>query len=600
MAFEYGSQSIEIRNPFRLEGFIYLLRGLAVAALGIYLILYVGGDAPAGVRDMQFGVGVLLAAIGLYAVGLGLYKMARFYVGRGVPANLSRAESSAPSITPGSAGAFPHQGIYDPPEVLSEMLVGRKNVTFREPRGWLARMQNGLAFSQIFLPHPMRWITLKLFMATWYSLVVLVLLGLTLLYARTTGWTEVTETPVLSYLGVAALIAILAVWMRFQPTPLWRNSDLRSPRTYSSRTSFADRPFKQFLKMAIWLGAPVLLIWQLVEYQQSTGLDPLPLSPFPWLVGVALSIFVAFVYALVMAVRRAPRGTVPTEVSEYRDHWQESVHPMDIFRAIEMTLANHRYMEIPNREYLKEEPNLLGQGSENKGDFKGETLHEIQPAPLTPKPRDMLILPGVLLGQALMLGSSIWLFMAVQAAAAPSLALIDTVLLGPLLLWLLGGTLTYVANIYLGEVHFESQLIAFRASGTYSESRLATGMSIHDSTRSENTFVRSSLTPWLVVSHIHSSIIAVSGAMNLEQPRYVLAMERNDALTEELVADIRRYLRERQVMAGVQSESDLKAASSIHQMNEQTRALRDPTLPELPLSEELRREQLGHGPSEKD
>ncbi len=587
MAFEYGSQSIELRNPFRLEGLLYFLRGAVVTSLGGYLILY-------GADDLRFGAGVLLLAIGLYAVGLGLFKVARFYVGRGVPANLSRSPSNAPSITPGREGAFQHEGIYDPPKVLSEMLVGRKNLTFKEPRGWLARMLNGLSFPLIFLPWPMRWITLKLFMATWFSAVVLVLLGLTLLYARTTEWAVVFDSPVASYLGLAALAGVFLIWLRFQPSPLWRNSDLRAPRTHSNMTSFQERPFRQFMKLALWLGVPVLLTVQLVEYQQTTGLSPLPLDPFPWVAAFTGSLLVAFIYALVMAHRRAPRDLVPTEVSEYRDHWQESVHPMDIFRAIEMTLANHRYMEIPNREYINEPPSLHGQGSENKGDFSGEILHEIQPAPIERR-RDPLILPGVLLGQALLLGSSTWLFMAVQSLTEPSVQVLSAALLGPVVLWLLGGSLAYVANLYLGEFQFESRLIAFRASGTYSESRLATGMSIHDSTRSENVFVRSSLTPWLVVSQIHSSIIAVSGAMNLEQPRYVLAMERDDALTEELIADMRRYLRERQVMAGVQSEADLKAASSIHNMNEQTRPRQLENFGNPPLSEDVRRERLGHG-----
>lgn len=587
MAFEYGSQSIELRNPFRLEGLLYFLRGAAVSGLGGYLILY-------GADDLRFGTGVLLLAIGLYAVGLGLFKVARFYVGRGVPANLSRSASNAPSITPGREGAFQHEGIYDPPKVLSEMLVGRKNLTFREPRGWLARMLNGLSFPLIFLPWPMRWITLKLFMAAWFSAVVLLLLGLTLLYARTTEWSVVFESPVAGYLGLAALLVIFLVWLRFKPSPLWRNSDLRSPRTHSSTTSFQERPFRQFIKLALWLGVPVLLTVQLVNYQQTTGLPPLPLNPYPWLAVFAGALFAAFAYAFVMALRRAPRGMVPTEVSEYRDHWQESVHPMDIFRAIEMTLANHRYMEIPNREYINEPPVLQGQGSDNKGDFGGEILHEIQPAPLERR-RDPLILPGVLLGQALLLGSSVWLFFAIQNLVEPSVDMLATALLGPAVLWLLGGALAYVANIYLGEFQFESRLIAFRASGTYSESRLATGMSIHDSTRSENIFVRSSLTPWLVVSQIHSSIIAVSGAMNLEQPRYVLAMERDDSLTDELIADMRRYLRERQVMAGVQSQADLEAASSIHQMNEQTRPRQVENRGDAQLSEDIRRERLGHG-----
>jgi hypothetical protein len=258
-----------------------------------------------------------------------------------------------------------------------------------------------------------------------------------------------------------------------------------------------------------------------------------------------------------------------------------------------MTLANHRYMEIPNRAYILEEPDLQRQGSENKGEFKGETQQEIQQEPLADQHRDPLVLPGILAGQLLLLGSSLWLFLALQDLEMTPQAIAATVL-GPLLLWLFGRALAFTANLYLAEIHFQSQLIAFRASGTYTESRLATGMSIYDSTRSENTIVRSSLTPWLIVSRIHSSIIAVSGAMNLEQPRYVLTMDKNEPLCDELVRDMQCYLKERQVMASVQSESDFQAASTIHQMNERTRA-QMPALgePHPPISEELRQERLG-------
>lgn len=588
MGFEYGSQTIEINNPFRLEGAAYLLRGLLVAPLGGYLMVYVPGEIP-------FAGGVLLLGAGLYALGLGIFKVFRFYVGRGVPANLARTVGNTTNIAPGSQGSFRHAGIYDPPERLSEMLVGRKNFTFEEPRGWLSRLMHGLSFRLLFLPRPMRWIALKLFMALWYVTVTLAMLGLMLLYARAAGYTDISATPVAPWLGAAALLFGLAVWIRYQPSPVWRNNDLRQPRTYSSLVPFYKRPLRSFLLLAVWAGAALFLTGVLLDAERETALQAPPVSPWPWLGALVLGVAGAFGYALLLALRRAPRGPVPTEVSEYRAHWQESVHPMDIFRAVDMTLANHRYREIPNRVYLHEEPDLLNQGSQNKGEFSGETLQEIQPVPLEHQPRDPLVLIGVVLGQAALGGAGVWVFLTLAGELPTTPEAITAATLGPVLLWLFGRSLAFVANLYLGEVHFQSQLIAFRASGTYAESRLATGMSIYDSTRSENTFVRSSLTPWLVLSRIHSSVIAVSGTGNLEQPRYVLAMEREDGLCSELVSDVQRYLREREVMASVQSQADLEAASNIHDMNQRTRGERAPALGHAPLSEDLRHERLGHG-----
>jgi hypothetical protein len=604
MGFEYGSQAIEVRNPFRAEGAAYALRGLIVAAAGVYLLLFAGvGDGvaePDARVVLQLVAGVLLLAGGLYALGLGLFKMFRFYVGRGVPANLAATVAASATIAPGSEESFRHPGIYNPAK-LSEMLSGRKNLTFEEPRGWLARLLNGMCFSMIFLPHPMRWITLKLFMGLWYGMVVLVILGLMLLSARALGMVEITGTAVIDYIGAAAVLSILLIWILYQPSPLWRNTDLRNPRTSSSRTPFQQRSFGQSLGLGmrlalLWVVLPAGIVMMLLEEQRATGLPELPVSPWPWLAALVAAVVLAFAYALLMAARRAPRRTVPTDVSEYRDHWQETVHPKDIFRAIEMTLANHRYLDIPNRVYHLSEPDLREQSGNNQGAFEGETLQEIQPEPLGRQRRDPLALPGVALGQLLLLGAALWLFQLVQDPA-PLDAQASVLFLGPLILWLLGRSVTYVANIYLGEIQFQSQLIAFRASGTYSQVKVGTGVSILDSNRSESHALRSSITPWLVVSRIRSSIIAVSGAMNLEQPRYVLEMEPSDDLAKDLVEDLRRYLRERQVMAPIESGADMQSVMDIHRMNERTRAVHSTALP--PVSEEILRERLGPGTAEE-
>ncbi|HEY9151111.1 MAG TPA: hypothetical protein VIQ75_09945, partial [Gammaproteobacteria bacterium] len=74
MAFEYGSQVIEVRNPFRLEGWVYCLRGLVTSTLGLYLLLSVKDQVSMGQDTLgllQAGGGLLLVAIGLYALGMG-------------------------------------------------------------------------------------------------------------------------------------------------------------------------------------------------------------------------------------------------------------------------------------------------------------------------------------------------------------------------------------------------------------------------------------------------------------------------------------------------------------------------------------------------
>ena len=177
-----------------------------------------------------------------------------------------------------------------------------------------------------------------------------------------------------------------------------------------------------------------------------------------------------------------------------------------------------------------------------------------------------------MVGQALLLAAGIASVRRAAQHDSLSAGTIAQLLLGALLLWIAGRLIARTSTLYVSEIEFESDLISFAVTGTFSESRLATGMSIYDSTRSENLIVRSSLTPWLVVSRLHTSTLTVSGSGNLEQPRLVLGMEDNETLSRELVADARSFLRDRQIMATVGSEADLQAAANIYQMNERTRA----------------------------
>jgi hypothetical protein len=216
----------------------------------------------------------------------------------------------------------------------------------------------------------------------------------------------------------------------------------------------------------------------------------------------------------------------------------------------------------------------------------------VQPRPIADRRGDMLLRLGIVAGQLLLLGAGLMAFATLMQLATISPAGLTQALLGALILWTAGMLIAHTSTLYVSEIEFESDLIVFQATGTFSESRLATGMSIYDSTRSENTIVRSSLTPWLIVSRLHTSTLAVSGSANLEQPRLILGMSENAALSRDLVADARAFLKDRQIMASVASESDLQAAANIYQMNERTRAA-DTDRPDQPVvSQDTRGDKL--------
>jgi hypothetical protein len=124
-------------------------------------------------------------------------------------------------------------------------------------------------------------------------------------------------------------------------------------------------------------------------------------------------------------------------------------------------------------------------------------------------------------------------------------------------------------------------------------------MSIHDSTRSENVVVRSSITPWIITSQITSSIFATSGASNLEAPRLIMGMHKTDGELSKIVDEIVGFLRGRESIASITNESDLQNASTIHQVNEQSRAI--PTsAPKLEEQDEQAAGFLRNDPSRAD
>ena len=127
------------------------------------------------------------------------------------------------------------------------------------------------------------------------------------------------------------------------------------------------------------------------------------------------------------------------------------------------------------------------------------------------------------------------------------------------------------SHIFWAELQFDSLLMYMKTEGTFAESKISTGMSIHDSTRSENVIVKSSITPWVVSSRISSSTFATSGARNVEMPRYVMSMSKNDDELSDIVGEIKAFLRARENIAGFSNTADLQHAENILKVNNASR-----------------------------
>lgn len=597
MAYEYGSIDLGIRNPFKVEGAIRAIAGLPVVAMGLISILSVQ-SLVAGGNKLQawvtLAVAIVLLVWGLGAIGRGLFQLMRFFAGRGVPTSLAKNYSKSESHVNEPGVAYSEQ-------MLEQMLQGRKNLTFTEPNGWFSRALHTILPRLLFLPYAYRNLVLRMAQGLVQTFMGFLCYGLAW-FSGSTGLTDIATTPVLDWLAIVLSFYLIIVW--------WGKRQPLSPALQKTNIVVGVGG------IVLWLVAAILLPMALSYIHNSVS--PLP----PVVFSSAKYIFMVTGFALVtvvlvMALVRLRLGNVEpkSEVSEMRDTWQEPLHPQELFINFEnIVMANRRYREVPNRVYRELDANLVEEGSDDKGRFSGELIQETQPVyrEITSSPLFKYLKVGAtVVGHGLKVLAAVWLYLAIDdlstifnsgtSSTLASLLESGGSLLTMLVIWMFGSAIAHIAHTFWAEMQFESLLVYFQCQGTYAETKLATGTSIYDSTRSENTVVRSSLTPWLLTTRVVSSCFTESGARNLEFPRFILEMHRNDEVRDAIVGEVKEFMRERETIASLNNERDLEAAAQIYQINQQSRNGPDSTHAIAATQLDLERAQeYGSGGADED
>lgn len=612
MAFDYGSIDLGLKNPFKKEGIVTAIRGLIQLLFGIYLLIeavdYIQISKVAGWLFVLFGA--MLLTSGIKALGGGIYSTLRYFVGRNHPTslayNFSKSESSTAAEEQGSLAYS--SGI------LKEMLIGRKNSSFLEPIGFLARLLHSFIPKLLFMPYPIRNLMQRIFGAWVKTLVALIAFGC-VAFVTLTGLVGVAGQVTFPIYSVILLFYVMSIW-RGAARPLPRDAE-RYIETLGSGAIAKVVIWSLILPVAVALGLTwwidnSKMTWQVIDNIQSS----LPtLNTYLYLIGIFITSTIVTGVVGIMMIKRLQYANPKTDVSELRENWQESVHPNEIFINLDnLVMADRRYKEVPNRVYEELEPQLNEQ-TEGKGNFSGSLIQEIQP-----KLKPMELGSGfaitrmitLITGNILFVFSSVITFFLVYAAldvynssqyiklstfsrfitdqnlpifVESSMLALHLILMG-IITTSFAKLMTNSAHIFFAEMQFESLLIYFKCEGTFTESKFSAGNSIHDSIRSENTLVRSSITPWIVVTRIVSSTFAATGVRNLEHPRYILEMHKDDQELASIRGDIKTFLKGRESIASITNEKDLGSASQIHQLNQQTRAYREETPTAITKNEE--------------
>ncbi|MCB5163083.1 hypothetical protein [Marinomonas algarum] len=609
MAFDYGSIDLGLKNPFKKEGVATAIRGLIQSALGIYLLTdaigYIQTSKVAGWLFVIFGV--FLLGVGFKALGSGIFATLRYFVGRNHPTSLAYNHSPSESST----AAEEKGSLAYSQKTLKEMLVGRKNSSFIEPIGFLARLLHSLVPKLLFMPYPIRNLVQRLFGAWVKTLIALISYGC-VAFISLTGLVGIAGEVTFPIYSVALLFYVIAVW-RSASRPLTRNAELNI-ESLGSSTIVKVVTWSLILPAVVAVG----LTWW-VDNSNMAWSDIAELQSYLPTLHTYLYLIALFVISTigtglvgVMLLKRLKHANPSTTVSELRENWQESVHPNEIFINLDnLVMADRRYAEVPNRVYEALTPELNEQ-AEGKGTFHGSLIQEIQPKfKSMDLGRDFSIVRILTLvtGNALFVVSSLLTFALAYAAldvynAGSNMAnsslerfvndsdflSFSELLMYALHLILIGMVvksfarlLTNAVHIFFAEMQFESLMIYFKCEGTFKESKFSAGTGIHDSIRSENTLIQSSITPWIIVTRIVSTTFAATGIRNLEHPRYILEMHKDDQELASIKNDVVSFLKDRESLSAITNERDLGSASQIYQLNQQNRAF-DPEAQRQPTA----------------
>jgi hypothetical protein len=567
---DIGSKLQSLKNPLRLFGYIEAALGLCLICIALYMLFKVPNLVKA---DMLSGwitaiVGIFLLLKAVHICWKGTYKSFSIVVGRNDPKSLSQNFANDNEAS--------NKCFYDANQ-LAKMLKGRLNSSFIEPRGWLESLLFSVARKLLFLPIPYRNMLQNYAVAIIKSLV------------------DLTCYVILFFLYFCGLLqgnielalSVYTIYLSIRVCLIWKNAFVVQRNYVNSAENITKKKLVGSIVSAILIPTILVFIFNYIDPISKANSNEIVgfIVNYHWsmffLCAVLFPLVLSFV-AIFMLRYKSKEYNITTEVSEKIANWQESVHPQDLFIAVEnKVMATRRYMEVPNRIYVKFNPNLV-QETSDKGSFSGFTLQETQPVRQNIEESKFLVKAKLV---ASFIGNLL-IFLSYVIFANTALNIGSILVLGDgsltadylvtrflvMVLCYECGLLIYNTTLlFLSELRFKSMLMYFKLDGTFTESKISTGMSVYDSTRSENSLVRSSLSPWIIVSNVVSSTFLGDNLNKFENTRYVMEMHKNDLELEAIIRDLREFFASRQVIADISSKENLISASNILAINKKSR-----------------------------
>ena len=610
MAFEYGTQKLNIRNPFRFEGLVRSVRGLVLTAIGVYLLLQIQPLLSTDKTQawVNLVIGGLFVIGGFKALGVGLFQVMRFFVGRAAPASLT-GNVAREAVQEKEPTLYTARSIHN-------MLMSKSNPTFTEPQGWFARAVHSVFPGLIVTPWPIRNIAKTLVMKITRSLIALCAfliasLVVMMVFSGTAGG-EAGSVVVSLVFQVVLLVYLGLIWVKLG-NPLTRQN-MTKLHTYSSGG----------LALVV-IGAivvPVLVAqgWIALWSELSPGnraefVELLPVLEPVFYTGTLLTLTlvcaaILAAIAVLMIRARIRMVEIKTSSSEKNNSWRYDLHPRQIFTTLrDLVLMGKREQELPNRMYLDE--NDTGQANRDNEQFNGDLITEIQPV-VEDMPESVVMrysrIGGTVLAQILMLLGAVLFWLGAQSVLphidtwrqlVSQSAGIETVvsqllvpvgataatLLAGLLLMGFGRTLDRICHMFWAEIFFRSRIFDFHCEGTVMRATHFRGADRHSASSEQDVFTFDA-TYFALAADTVSSTFAVSGQYNLEQPRYVLSMSPCDGFMESVMGDLEQQFRQRNEEIQNEKRSDREQRLDYIRQEQEARRTGDMTAQGLVLPQQ--------------
>lgn len=605
MAYEYGSNGLGIKNPFRFEGFLKILRGLITFGFGMYLLskvpAMVASDQILGWMTISFSSLILLISVS--ALGKGILQVVRFFVGRNAPTSLATDLSIANSEKEKTSYTS---------QTLEEMLLSKKNNTFVEPTGIIELILHSFIPKLTFAPIPIRniaQVTTSALIKTFIALMS-ILISSFIIYS---GIIKEHTDFIFNVFAFVMVLYVLSIWWKSgKPINRTNSQKVQSitatsfvktmtlsvsiPVAISYFMTMDNEPAKiirKFLKQVSYYSEKE----KDVVYGFLNSIGENFQTYVIWSASIMFAlILVSFFIIFTMTLLRTKGEYPETNTSEHRESWDKDVHPKEIFINLEqIVMAKRRYKDIPNRSYIKTGLRVEENGN-GKGSYNGKLLQETQPIlekNQISKFHRITKTVGTLLGQLLLGGVVVSIYLAylnipeivnfvnkiMNEKARNGLTYEDGMALGinfisiltfltmSLVFLVFGRLLSNNFHVYWSELRFKSKLLYLNCEGTYNESRITMGKGIYDSAQSDNVIVKTSNTSICIASEIETSTFAGVGSTNLELPRHIMNMKDASVEMNAIIDELKSNLDNKKKIASIENEQDLKTMEAFSNVN---------------------------------